>query len=330
MSTKMRALVLKSYNSDFTDSQIDKPGPKEGEVLVKIIASGVNPIDNKIRTEKAPYATPVLPAVLGTDLAGIIEEIGKNVTKFKVGDEVYGLAGGVLGLQGTLAEYTAVDADLLAIKPKNLTMREAAAVPLNILTAWEGLADRFTIKQGDKVLVHGGTGGVGHMAVQLAKIFGAEVFATVSPSKIATVENLGAKGIDFTAAKVEDYVAEFTNGKGFDIIYDTVGGPILDNSFKAIRHYGHISSCAAFGIHNLATGSLRCNNLHGVFVLYPMLSGEGRKHHGEILEKVTQFIEEGKLRPIVDPRKFTLDNTLEAHIAVSDGSADTKIVVDIA
>lgn len=329
MSTKMRALVLKSYNSDFTDSQVDKPFPKEGEVLVKIIASGVNPIDNKIRIEKAPYATPVLPAVLGTDLAGIIEAVGENVSKFKVGDEVYGLAGGVLGLQGTLAEYTAVDADLLAIKPKNLTMREAAAVPLTVLTAWEGLADRFTIKEGDKVLVQGGTGGVGHMAVQLAKIFGAEVFATASPSKIATVEALGAKGIDYTTAKVEDYVAEFTNGKGFDVIYDTVGGAVLDNSFKAIRHYGHISSCAAFGTHNLATGSLRSNSLHGIFVLLPMLTGEGRKHHGEILKKVTQYIEDGKLKPIIDPRKFTLDNALEAHIAVSDGSGNTKIVVDI-
>lgn len=329
MSTKMRALVLENYNSDFTNSQIDKPSPKAGEVLVKIIASGVNPIDNKIRTENAPYATPVLPAVLGTDLAGIVEEVGENVANFNVGDEVYGLAGGVLGLQGTLAEYTAVDADLLAIKPKNLTMREAAAVPLNILTAWEGLVDSFTIKKGDKVLVHGGTGGVGHMAVQLAKILGAEVFSTVSPSKIATVETLGAKGIDYTTSEVENYVAEFTNGKGFDVIYDTVGGATLDNSFKAVRHYGHISSCAAFGTHNLAIGSLRSANLHSVFVLYPMLSGEGRKHHGKVLKQVTQYIEDGKLKPIVDPRKFTLDNALEAHVAVSDGSANTKIVVDI-
>ncbi|MEN2402463.1 zinc-dependent alcohol dehydrogenase family protein [Flavobacterium sp. MC2016-06] len=329
MKKKMRALIVEAYNADFTDSQIDMPTPKKGEVLVKIIASGVNPIDDKIRTGNAPYATPNLPAVLGTDLAGVIEALGEGVTNFKVGDEVYGLAGGVLGLQGTLAEYTAVDADLLAIKPKNLTMREAAAVPLNILTAWEGLADRLTIKQGDKVLVHGGTGGVGHMAVQLAKIFGAEVYATVSPSKIDTVQALGATAIDFTVAQVEDYVSQYTNGKGFDVVYDTVGGAVLDNSFKAIRHYGHISSCAAFGTHNLATGSLSSGNLHGIFVLHPMLSGEGRKHHGEILSKVTQFIEDGKLKPIVDPRKFTLDNALAAHTAVSDGSANTKIVVDI-
>ncbi|WP_207209591.1 alcohol dehydrogenase catalytic domain-containing protein [Flavobacterium sp. 140616W15] len=146
----MKALLIHTYESDFVSAQIDKPTLKAGEVLIKIHASGVNPIDNKIRIGKAPYATPVLPAILGTDLAGVIEEIGPDVTDFAVGDEVYGLTGGVLGLQGTLAEYTAVDANLVAKKPTNLTMREAAAVPLVLLTAWEGLADRVTIKKETK------------------------------------------------------------------------------------------------------------------------------------------------------------------------------------
>ncbi|CAI2768969.1 zinc-dependent alcohol dehydrogenase family protein [Flavobacterium collinsii] len=325
----MKALFTNTYESDFVSTEIEIPTPKSGEVLIKIHASGVNPIDNKIRIGVSPYASPVLPAILGTDLAGVVEAIGKDVTDFKVGDEVYGLAGGVLGLQGTLAEYTAVDAALLALKPKNLSMKEAAAVPLVLLTAWEGLIDRAKVKKGDQVLVHAGAGGVGHMVVQLARIFGADVYATVSPEKASIAEAFGATPIDYRTTTVEDYVEQFTAGKGFDIIYDTVGGTSLDDSFKAIRHYGQIASCYAFGTHNLATGSLRSASLHGVFVLHPMISGEGRKHHGDILKEAAKFIEEGKLKPIIDPRKFTLDNAIEAHKAVSDGSAIGKIVVDI-
>ena len=325
----MKALFTNTYESDFVSTEIEIPSPKKGEVLIKIHASGVNPIDNKIRIGVSPYASPVLPAILGTDLAGVVEAIGKDVTDFKVGDEVYGLAGGVLGLQGTLAEYTAVDAVLLALKPKNLSMKEAAAVPLVLLTAWEGLIDRAKVKKGDQVLVHAGAGGVGHMVVQLARIFGADVYATVSPEKASIAEAFGATPIDYRTTTVEDYVEQFTAGKGFDIIYDTVGGTSLDDSFKAIRHYGQIASCYAFGTHNLATGSLRSASLHGVFVLHPMISGEGRKHHGDILKEAAKFIEEGKLKPIIDPRKFTLDNAIEAHKAVSDGSAVGKSVVDI-
>lgn len=324
----MKALLTNTYESEFVSSEIEKPAPKKGEVLVKIHASGVNPIDNKIRLGLSPYASPVLPAVLGTDLAGVIEAVGEGVTDFKVGDEVYGLAGGVLGLQGTLAEYTSVDADLLAIKPKNLSMKEAAGIPLVLLTAWEGLIDRARVQKGDKVLVHAGAGGVGHMVVQLAKIFGAEVYATVSEQKADFVKAFGATAIDKNTP-VEDYVNQYTDGKGFDVIYDTLGGQSLDDSFKAIRHYGQISSCYAFGTHTLATSSLRSASIHGVFVLRPMIGNENRKHHGDILKETTKLIEEGKLKPIIDPRKFTLDNAMEAHKAVSDGSAIGKIVVDI-
>jgi NADPH2:quinone reductase len=325
----MKALFTNTYESDFVSTEIEKPTPKKGEVLVKIHASGVNPIDNKIRIGVSPYASPVLPAILGTDLAGAIEAIGEGVTQFKVGDEVYGLAGGVLGLQGTLAEYTAVDADLLAIKPKNLTMKEAAGIPLVVLTAWEGLIDRAKVKKGDKVLVHAGAGGVGHIVVQLAKTLGADVYATVSKQKEEIVKSYGATPIDYKTTQVEDYVNQYTDGKGFDIIYDTVGGQSLDDSFKAIRHYGQISSCYAFGTHSLATSSLRSASLHGVFVLHPAISGEGRKHHSDILTEAAKLFEEGKLIPLIDPRKFTLDNAIEAHKAVSDGSSTGRIVVDI-
>ena len=140
-------------------------------VLVRISASGVNPLDTKIRAGQAAHARQPLPAVLGLDMAGTIEEVGGNVTAFKSGDEVFGMVGGVGGLQGTLAEMIAVDANLLAHKPKSLSMREAAALPLSTITAWEGLVDRANVGAGHKVLIHAGAGGVGHIAVQIARAF---------------------------------------------------------------------------------------------------------------------------------------------------------------
>ncbi|NNP69873.1 zinc-dependent alcohol dehydrogenase family protein [Acinetobacter sp. Ac_5812] len=325
----MKAQILKSYDvKEFNLIEIPIPEINANEVLVKIHSSGVNPIDYKIREGAAPYADPVLPAVLGTDLAGEIVEVGNNVTAFKVGDEVYGLAGGVRGLQGTLAEYIAVDADLLAIKPKSLSMREAAALPLVFLTAWEGLVDQARIKEGDTVLVQG-TGGVGHMVAQLAKAKGAHVYATGSAKRQKMIEGLGVTAIDYGAESVEDYVQKYTGGQGFDIIYDTVGGDTLAASLSAIKPYGHIASCYAFGEINLAPSSLRAATISGVFVLLPMLSGQGRAHHGDILRELTQYVESGTIKPIVDPRTFTLENALEAHDYLESGSASIKVVVDI-
>ena len=330
-TSTMRALILDNYETaQFRSTQIDKPTAGAGEVLVRIVASGVNPIDYKIRTGQAPYAMPELPAVLGTDLAGVVEAVGEGVTAFKAGDEVYGLTGGVRGLQGSLAEFAAVDARLLAPKPKNLSMREAAALPLVALTAWEGLVDRAKVQAGQKVLVQGGAGGVGHLVVQLAVAHGAEVFATVRSHGVETVRRLGATPIDVTTTSVADYVAEHTGGKGFDIIYDTIGGPALDSAFEAIAHYGHIASCAAFGEHALATGSLRCATLSGVFVLLPMLTGERRAHHGDVLRQVTQLVEAGRVAAIVDARRFDLDSAMDAHALVEQGGAQVKVVIDVA
>lgn len=328
-TTNMRALILDDYEgTGFRDARIDLTAPAPGEVQVKIHASGVNPIDYKIRTGQAPYAMPVLPAVLGTDMAGEIVAIGANVKGFAVGDQVYGLTGGVRGLQGSLAEYANVDAVLLAPKPKNLSMHEAAAIPLVALTAWEGLVDRANVQAGQKVLVQGGSGGVGHMVVQIAKALGAEVFATTTTEKLALVRKLGATAIDYTQTSVEQYVQEYTRGQGFDIVYDTVGGPTLEASLGATRHYGRVVSCAAFGPHNLAVSSLRSTDISGVFVLHPMLSGERRAHHGDILRRVTEMVEAGRVRPVLDPRRFTLDTAMAAHDAVEHG-ANVKVVIDV-
>ncbi len=165
----MRAFVVENPDGPLVSVEIPLPELKAGEVLVRVAASGVNPLDTKIRAGKAGHAKQPFPAVLGLDMAGVVEDVGAGVTGFKKGDEVYGMVGGVGGRQGTLAEFVAAQAELLALKPKALTMREAAALPLITITAWEGIVDRAKVHSGQKVLVHAGAGGVGHIAVQLAK-----------------------------------------------------------------------------------------------------------------------------------------------------------------
>ena len=178
----MKAAVLETHGV-LKLTEIAQPVPLSGEVLVRIKASGVNPLDLKIKAGQAAHARHPLPAVLGIDLAGVVEAVGPGVTAFHVGDEVYGMTGGVGGVPGSLAEYAAVDARLLAPKPANLSMVEAAALPLVFITAWEGLVDRVKLEAGKTVLVLGGAGGVGHMAIQIAVARGARVFATDSAAK---------------------------------------------------------------------------------------------------------------------------------------------------
>jgi NADPH2:quinone reductase len=326
----MRALVLEAPNAPFASQQIPRPVAAPGQVLVEIAASGVNPLDTKIRAGQAAHAKHPFPAVLGMDLAGVVKSVGAGVERFRIGDEVYGLTGGVAGLQGSLAEFAAVDADLLAHKPANLSMREAAALPLITITAWEGLVDRAKARSGQKVLVHGGAGGVGHVAVQLAKALGADVFATVRPEQAETVRRFGATPIDHTSTSVEAYVAEHTDGQGFDVIYDTVGGPVLDASFNAVRPYvGHVVSCLGWGTHALAPLSFRAATYSGVFTLIPMLTGQGRAHHGHILEEAAKLAERGQLVPLMDARRYTLDTAIAAHEEIAAGRARGKIVVDV-
>jgi NADPH:quinone reductase len=276
----------------------------------------------------ATHARHPLPNILGINLAGVVAALGDGVTSLRRGDEVHGMTGGVGGLQGSLAEYAAVDADLLAPKPANLTMREAASLPLNLITAWEGLIDRAQVRSGQTVLIHGGAGGVGHLAVQLARAYGAEVFATGSAKDRSYIEQLGATFIDRDAA-VADYVADHTAGRGFDLVYDTVGGKVLDASFQAVAVFGHVVSALGWGTHALAPLSFRAATYSGVFTLLPMLTGQGRAHHGEILREATRMIEAGAIATRIDPRHFTLDNVLEAYDALKSGNAAGRLVVDI-
>lgn len=313
----------------FREIDLQRPVLHSNQVLVRIAASGLNPLDTKIRAGQAGHAKQPLPAVLGIDMAGIVEEVSPSITTFKPGDEVYGMVGGVGGHQGTLAELIAVDVDLLAHKPKNLSMRQAAALPLSVITAWEGLVDRAEVHEGQTVLIHAGAGGVGHIAVQIAVAFGAKVFATVSSEKKAIVEEYGAIPIDYRSLSVEDYVANYTDNNGFDIVYDTVGGSTLDASFTAVTRYtGHVLSCLGWGSHSLAPLSFRGASYSGVFTLLPLLTGNNRAHQGKILSRATALAEENKLRPLLNKEEFKIGNIETAFDRVEAGSLG-KVVIDL-
>ena len=237
------------------------------------------------------------------------------------------MVGGVGGLQGTLAEFVLADVDLLARKPGCLSVREAAALPLVTITAWEGLMDRAQIQSGQKVLIHGGAGGVGHVALQIAKSVGAEVFATVSAEKRSVVERYGATAIDYRSRTVEEYVEETTGGRGFDIVYDTVGGATLDASFQAVRRYtGHVVSCLGWTTHSLAPLSFRGATYSGVFTLLPLLSGQDRAHHGHILNRAAILAEAGKLVPLMNERNFTFNEIEDAHKLVAAGASGRVVI----
>ena len=324
----MKIYRVEQAGGDFVETVVPDPVAKAGEVLVRIHASGANPLDTKIRANQAAHARQPLPAVLGLDMAGVVEDVGEGVTTFRRGDEVYGMTGGVGGLQGSLAELVAADARLLAHKPKTLSMREAAALPLSTITAWEGLVDRANVHAGQKVLIHAGAGGVGHIAVQIAKALGAEVFATVSAVKAEIATRFGAVPVDYTTLSREEYVAQFTGGEGFDIIYDTVGGKTLDESFAAVRRYtGHVLSCLGWGTHALSPLSFRGATYSGVFTLLPLITGEGRAHHGEILREAAKMADEGKLKPLLSGKAFDGATIAEAHALVASGSLG-KVVVE--
>lgn len=321
----MKALIVDAPGAPFRLVTLDAPRPGAGQVLIRIHASGVNPLDAKIRAGRAEHARQPLPAVLGVDLAGVVETVGEGVRGFAPGDAVFGMVGGVGGHQGTLAELAAVDARLLAPIPGHLTLREAAALPLVAITAWEGLVDRAALSAGQRTLVQGGAGGVGHVAIQIARARGATVFATGRRRQRELISRLGATFIDHEAEPVADYVAKHTHGRGFDVVFDTIGGPVLDASFQAVRRFGHVVSCLGWGTHLLAPLSLRAATYSGVFTLLPLLTGEGRAHHGEILREVSR----SNVTPTVDPRRFTFESVEDAHRAVVSGSAAGKIVVDV-
>jgi NADPH:quinone reductase len=329
MTKTMKAAILETYGKPLRITDMHVPTPAPGEALVRIAASGINPLDTKIHAGAAEHARHPAPAILGMDLAGTVEAVGSAVTDLQPGDAVYGLTGGVGGLQGTLAEYAAVDANLLAMKPANISMRQAAALPTVLITAWNGLVDRMNVRTGETVLIQGGAGGVGHIAIQIARALSAKTFATGSAHSRAVIERLGATFIDRTESPA-NYIACLTDGRGFDRVYDTVGGASLDASFQAVRRFGHVVSCLGWGTHLLAPLSFKEATYSGVFILAPLLSGDGRRRHRKVLEHARLMVESGQLMPVLDERRFNLNNVCDAYRTITEGAARGKLVVDIA
>lgn len=328
MNPTMLAAIAESAQAPLAVRHIARPVPCKGQVLVRVHAAGVNPLDTKIAAGAGAHARQALPAVLGLDLAGTVVGLGEAVEGFTTGQEVFGMAGGIGGAQGTMAEYIAVDARLIAAKPHALGMREAAALPLVFITAWEGLVDRANVRAGQRVLVHGGAGGVGQVAVQLARARGAEVYATGSAASLDFIRSLGATAIDYQTQSVESYVEHYTAGEGFDIVYDTVGGSTLDASFQAVKPYtGHVLSCLGWGQHSLAPLSFKSATYSGVFTLTPLLTGQGRDHHGAILREAAVLANAGQLTIRVDQQQFALDEVNEAFRQVAEGRGQGKTVI---
>ena len=323
----MQAVVAETKAGSLRLVQVPTPHPGPGDMLVRVVASGVNPLDTKILAGTADHERQALPAILGIDMAGIVA--GGETTKFQAGDAVYGMAGGVGGHPGSLAEYMVAEARLLARKPANLSMREAAALPLVFITAWEGLIDRAAVRAGRHVLVQGGAGGVGQMVLQIARARGATTTATGSPASRTAIERLGAQFAD-KAEPAASIVARLTGGQGFDIVFDTAGGASLDAAFAMVRRFGHVVSILGWGTHALAPLSFRAASYSGVFTLLPLLTGEGRAHHGEILAEATGLAEAGGLVPTLDPRRFTLATVSDAYRAIESRTARGKLVVDVA
>jgi len=327
----MNAMLIKSYGEDavFEAAEVDSPEVKAGHVLIRIGASSVNTVDTMIRTMgKDLPLSPDTPAILGMDFAGTVEAVGEGVEGYAEGDEVYGCAGGLADLPGTLADRIAADARLIAHKPGNLSMREAAALPLVGITAYEGL-QRAGVRAGQKVLVHGGSGGVGHLAVQLARHFGADTYSTGGGDKqLALIETLGATPINYKTESVEDYVEQHTGGAGFDVVFDTVGGMNMLNSFNAAALNGHVATTVSLCEIDLSAAHFKGLSLHVVFMLIPMLHNFNREAHAEILRQLARIVEAGALTPVLDETNFTLAEANDAHARLESGQAMGKVVIE--
>ena len=329
----MKAQIIHSFGDPSVFSCIDMPIPeiKPGHLVVKVHASSVNPIDCKVRSGVVPDISPEFPAILHGDVSGVVEVVGEGVTRFKIGDEIFGCAGGFHGLGGALAEFMVVDANLIAKKPKSLSMLKSAALPLVSITAWEALFEKAKLTNGMNILIHAGVGGVGHIAVQLAKWAGAHVTVTIRKTEdIPLVKSLGADEIINTQEEdVEDYKARLTQHRGFDVVFDTIGGDHLIKSFAATSLNGTIVTIAARTTLDLTLMHSKGLSLHCELMLLPMLTNQHRERHGKILEKIAQIVDEGKLKPLIDPHHFTLEEAAEAHTLLESGQAKGKIVISI-
>ena len=301
------------------------------DVLINLKAAAVNPLDTKLRSGK--YPVDPLPSILGCDGSGIVSEIGSAVTDLAVGDEVYFFHGGISGIPGNYAEYIALDQRFVALKPTSLSFVEAAAAPLVLITAWESLFDRANVQKDNTVLIHAGAGGVGHVAIQLAKHVGAKVATTVSTrEKAEFVTKLGAdKVIFYKDENFVDSIMEWTDGNGVDMVMDNIGGSLLEQSFPAVKVYGDIVSLL-IADPKTDWSVARVRNLrfsHEVMITPLALNLiEAQMHQTQILNDCALLFEQGKLRVHVS-ETFPLEQAAAAHRLIEQGSSNGKIVLSI-
>ena len=332
----MRAIAMTTNGSPSVLQPQDVISPKiksSQDILIRLHAAGVNPVDTKLRRGGTFYPEQ-LPAVLGCDGAGVVEKVGSEATRFQVGDEVYFCYGG-LGKKGTgnYAEYAVVDERFVASKPQSLSFAEAAAAPLVLITAWEALYDRGRLEAGRRVLVHAGAGGVGHVAIQLAKLKGAEVCTTVSNSEKAQfVKNLGADPIDYKATNFVDAVNAWTDGEGVELAFDTVGGETLEQTFPAVQLYGDVVTILSPAA-NTNWKEARSRNLRiGLeLMLTPQLSNHlnAQLAQTKILEQCSRLIDQGGLKIHLN-QTFPLDKAAEAHKMIEAGGMTGKLALVMA
>jgi NADPH:quinone reductase len=315
----MRAMVLPRFGGPdlFEAREVERPSPGPGEVLVRVVATAVNPVDAKLRADGRRMALQP-PVILGYDVAGVVEEIGPGVSAFRPGDEVY-YTPEIFGNQrGSYAEFNAAPASIVARKPAGLSFEEACAIPLAGGTAWEAIVRRLALRPGETVLIHGAAGGVGTFAVQFAKAAGARVLATASAPNHATLRELGADiAIDYRGQDAVEVALADTGGRGVDAAFDIQGDRLVARCLPAVRPFGRVACVLApqGGLDLIYQKNIA---LHGVF-----LTREGAR-----LEEMRPLFERGQARAIID-QVLPLDRVGEAHARLDTGHGRGKVVLRV-
>jgi NADPH2:quinone reductase len=330
----MKAVLMTAIGGPEVLKVQDVPKPsfrRDTDILVRVRAAGLNPVDAKQRMRGTWYPSDP-PQILGLDGAGIVEETGAAITEFKPGDEVLYAAGGMGKAPGNYAEYIVIDGRFAARKPAPVSFQEAAALPCAAITAWESLFDHGALQEGQCVLVHAGAGGVGHLAIQLAKARGVSVCTTVSTDdKARFVEELGADRV--IRYREEDFVQavlDWTDGRGVNVVLDLVGGETFFRNFACTAFYGTVVATLRPdpSVADWTEARLRNLRIAWELMLSPMYYGlvDAQLHHRHILEQCVSMMEQGTLRVHVD-RTFSLEEAAEAHRTLEQWHNTGKLVL---
>ena len=316
----MKAIVIHQYGdrSVLSLEQIATPTPNDNELLIKVFACGVNPVDYKIRSGMIGLPRS-FPSVLGYDVSGQVTEVGSGVNRFKAGDDVFFC--GQITDNGGYAEYCVVDESIVSHKPQNISHIEAATIPLSGQTAWEALFERAGAKNGESVLIHAGAGGVGSLAIQLAKWKGLTVFTTASqPQHIEMAQQFGADHvINYKKADFVQVVQQETNGEGVDVVFDTVGGDVFSSNFEALKVYGRVVCIVEREEpYPLLQAWFKNATIYTLFM----------ERNRERLDQLAKLANEGILKPVVG-KTLPLADVARAHEMVEDGHVGGKIVLAV-